>query len=646
MNNFFQKLTSLFILIVFVSTGVLVSFPLALAQELDPELRSSPVEGIDLDPKQLIATESAKCAGGAVVEAGFKLILSRIPGLPGGKVPVDDFQAQLIALKDNADDCIWRIVQQGTKIMMARFVERAVDNTMDGLIDWIINEGEPRFLNVTTIFQDAADAAAGDTLVEIGLGNFCSPIQKFRLQLQLERPVFSERISCTLSQVAGNFEDFGNSFAAGGWIGYQELLKPQNNRWGLELLAQDELARRTTEAEKRAGLRYEVAGGFEEVIQCLLWRAADENGNEAFLDDSDDEWEPIYASLKHPPIFLEKDGVRIATRWTCNITKVTSPPGAVQGGYNAAAVADFSYRTDPDFSPYLRGLGNALAIRAVREGFDLGSKVFSSSRDEAERLVRAEAADPDAVTAREIADRQRSIASGDRDDAAREVSREGGSTTGDAQEGRSLERDLIARIGAVIDPGGSLDTTLSAVDALLSPGSPPNDNLIDDPPVNAGLAYRALFYLTLRDNPANLEKNHLVGCQQEKSLQCDGTDAMVARAAGVSDDRATLVSLRPTLTALRSEVQASGSNLRGLLDALGRVNAAENTVGSLHLQYVVDQAQFEALLQADLDHLLVEEIREDVGLIIRHSGDLAYCLNGDQFAYIDRAVEVLGCTVE
>jgi len=160
------------------------------------------------------------------------------------------------------------------------FVRTTLMKTLlDQLVDQIIGyigggeDGEPKFVtDWQGLLEDAGQQVVGEFAQEIGAGFLCSP---FSLQVQLATlPVpsrFSQRATCTLDRIVGNIENFYNDFNQGGWIGYAESWKPQNNFFGAHLIASAELSSRI---EKTTGAKLNEAlsgGGFLSI--------RDDNGN-------------------------------------------------------------------------------------------------------------------------------------------------------------------------------------------------------------------------------------------------------------------------------------------------------------------------------------------------------------------------------
>ncbi|MEX0690018.1 MAG: hypothetical protein WD095_01095 [Candidatus Paceibacterota bacterium] len=231
-------------------------------------------------------------------------------------------------------------------IALTRLKKRLLDRITDDTIKWIQGEGSPRFVtDPAGLIKDAGDAAIGDTIQAIGAGDLCYPSGRSRLIMQVETPVFSERISCTLTGVLGNLNtsisDFRNDFRSGGWLAWQETMKLQNNRWGVEALTQNELQKKTN--ERTTITAQEVASGnsFLDQKRCLEWTKVQGEEQGVFLsgedyylrapgnDDQDIKEGVIYVGLTDQPVGSE---------WKCTDTE-TITPGSVIGNQLADTVS-------------------------------------------------------------------------------------------------------------------------------------------------------------------------------------------------------------------------------------------------------------------------------------------------------------------
>jgi len=151
-------------------------------------------------------------------------------------------------------------------------LEQLLAQLTNDIVNWIKNGGEPRFISegFGDYLKDAADNAAGNFIENyLGAGWLCKEFDldiKFAL---LDVRTFETEVECSLSDIIDNLDDFYNDFSKGGWKGWIELTKPQNNFYGALLLAQGEIIK--TEAEAEAEAEKESANGFLGEKECT-WR--------------------------------------------------------------------------------------------------------------------------------------------------------------------------------------------------------------------------------------------------------------------------------------------------------------------------------------------------------------------------------------
>ena len=272
---------------------------------------------------------------------------------------------------------LWEVGKTITEVVVKATLEtlkkRLLDQLTDETIKWIQGGGSPKFVtDFGGFLEDAGQAAIGDVAQEIAGGDLCTGIDPVRLRFQLETPVFSQRVSCTLDDIVGNIDRFAESFQSGGFIGYQELLKPQNNRWGLEIMASSEAARRKTEAQE--ALRQEVSSGrgFLSTKQCLEWeaRGTDNNGKPVSqIYDANNVAGLAYPdSSTPPPASIQVTGVN-NLQWVCSESRVTTPGTAIAEGLERSLYSDLDYLVNAqELSAYLGAIFDAAINRLIVEG--------------------------------------------------------------------------------------------------------------------------------------------------------------------------------------------------------------------------------------------------------------------------------------
>ncbi len=148
----------------------------------------------------------------------------------------------------------------------------------NSIVNWINSgfEGNPTFVqNPGDFLADAADQATGVFIQELGMTELCSAdwLPKLKLSLQYNVP-YTQRMQCTLTGVAENFEDnlkrFEDSFMNGGWDSWLSMTAyPQNNIWGAYFESSDELARRKAAAMTSASMEASWGQGFNPLKKCV-----------------------------------------------------------------------------------------------------------------------------------------------------------------------------------------------------------------------------------------------------------------------------------------------------------------------------------------------------------------------------------------
>ncbi len=222
---------------------------------------------------------------------------------------------------------------------------------VDQIVVWIQGGGEPKFItNWPGFFRDAVDQAGGKFLQQIGLSQLCSPFRPLLRAAFIPIPTFSDRTSCTLSQIGVNIDEFLKDFKKGNWIAWQEMvLRPQNNVYGAYVMAWDQYEIEKSAAAKVAAAEAQAGRGFLNVKRCL------ETDAEAFTN------------CVHSEVSVEECTKMTCTKWE------TVTPGAVVGDLAAKAVgSDIDYIVNAqDFKAYVAAITNAILNRMFAEGVGL-----------------------------------------------------------------------------------------------------------------------------------------------------------------------------------------------------------------------------------------------------------------------------------
>ena len=271
--------------------------------------------------------------------------------------------------------------------------QRLLDTMTNQIIEWISGGGEPRFVSdFGGTLGDAFDAAVGDTVIELGYSELCYSPMQFKLKMQLTQPVFRNQVSCTLDDVVGNIAAFKNNFTNGGWIAYQETLKPQNNPAGLELLTQQEFLRRVSDKENVARYEATIGSGFLGQKRCIKWVATiDVEGMEesglavpsaygnlgSSVSVGDDNWKPeFYTKTPLGIEYVGKTDTPGTGEWRCTNSE-TVTPGKVAADSITKLMIDSPIEkiiSADQLSQYLGAIINAGINRLFKEGGEFLSK--------------------------------------------------------------------------------------------------------------------------------------------------------------------------------------------------------------------------------------------------------------------------------
>jgi hypothetical protein len=283
--------------------------------------------------------------------------------------------------------CVSSLLETGARYAFAKFKKRLLDRLTDDTIAWINGEtdGRPKFFNqpFSQVLLDAADAAAGDALLDLGLGEVCSPFRaQINLELSARRPV-QEAVRCTISEVIDNFEAFGQDFSQGNWLAYSESLKPQNNPWGATLIAKEAMQKAYQQKAAQKEVEFLAGRGYESVKKCLAWTLYAEVGGA-------NQWKPVPAIGKdlenHPypdkiPEVLETEKTVARSNfpgktinnfvWRCDHIATTIPGDLLAQANSEAFTKDYDYvvNTD-DLTPYLNAIFDAATNRLIKRGAD------------------------------------------------------------------------------------------------------------------------------------------------------------------------------------------------------------------------------------------------------------------------------------
>ncbi|MEX1014251.1 MAG: hypothetical protein WDZ80_03775 [Candidatus Paceibacterota bacterium] len=297
----------------------------------------------------------------------------------GSSVPTEDVKAK----QEQSKTTCLTILRDS---LISNLKKRLLDTITDETIKWIQGEGSPRFVkNPLGLIKDAGNAAIGDTIQDIGAGDLCYPSARSRLIMQIETPVFSERVSCTLTGVLGNLNtsinDFRNDFRSGGWLAWQETMKLQNNRWGVEALTQNELQKKTNERTAIAEYEASVGGGFLSQKRCAEWTKVEGEEQGVFLSGVDYYFKaPGNTGMDEGVEYNGLTDQPAGSEWRCTDVETITPGSTIGRLTSDALGAEFDYIINAsDVGTFTAAIIDAAINRLARESSEGLAGMFTNN---------------------------------------------------------------------------------------------------------------------------------------------------------------------------------------------------------------------------------------------------------------------------
>lgn len=252
---------------------------------------------------------------------------------------------------------LWVKDQIAVAIVKA-LAKQIMDEIVNEIISWINGDGKPRFLSdFSSVFEDAADQAAGKVLTEITGLNLCADFA-FKVNFLLPKvKTFGEKVECTFSGATGNISDFLNSFENGGWTSYMRLSNAENNVYGLSLLVLDEQIAKALKAREEKEKDSQAGNGFLSDKKCVKLK-----------DLQTGEITDYSSDLKNAP---SADSFDAESGLECVKSQVVTP-GNLVGGLLKTGIEAQTFGTllsADDASDYIAAITDAAVNRVVKEGF-------------------------------------------------------------------------------------------------------------------------------------------------------------------------------------------------------------------------------------------------------------------------------------
>ncbi|MFA6407555.1 MAG: hypothetical protein WCV80_02515 [Candidatus Paceibacterota bacterium] len=287
-----------------------------------------------------------------------------------GEIPTFDAKTKSAIINNQCETMLLALKEVALRAARAVLKKRILDTLVDQTIEWIQNgdlSTGPKFVDDWGGFVDETlQLAAGDVAREIGLERLCSSGLGLQLQLNLQRPDFSNKFRCTFDQMVGNINSFRTDFNNGGWIGYNELLKPQNNRWGLEIMAMSELEKKQAQQKESKSFEVTTGAGFLSTKQCIEWDIYSLDGRSKLQNFSvaADAFTPEANDPNKPPPSVDPNGV-----WRCANVKISTPGRSIADTTSKALGVNFDYIINSDdLTDYAAAIIDAGINRLIKEG--------------------------------------------------------------------------------------------------------------------------------------------------------------------------------------------------------------------------------------------------------------------------------------
>ena len=132
------------------------------------------------------------------------------------------------------------------------------------ILGWIQGRDSGFVQNLQAEALRGVDAEAGNLLNKISTINLCGNIGAFlKLSIGAPNASFRQRMQCSVTGIVGNFQNFYDNFANGGWPAFFSIsLEPQNNAYGAYLLALNEQAQLQSGRQEAVHQRLSEGKGF------------------------------------------------------------------------------------------------------------------------------------------------------------------------------------------------------------------------------------------------------------------------------------------------------------------------------------------------------------------------------------------------
>ena len=204
--------------------------------------------------------------------------------------PVEEAFITKMAAEQSVQD-FWtvsweNVVKPLLETLFKTFGMLLINDLTEATVDWINNgfQGNPAFIAEPGKFlTNLADQTVGDMILNDPSLNFlCAPFQmQIKLALAVSLPTFQNRISCTLTSIANNYQNFLADARTQTWDDWLQIsTQPQNNQIGAYLIAQDELQARIGNKEIAFNQQINMGNGALNYEDCTQTRTNKKTGIE------------------------------------------------------------------------------------------------------------------------------------------------------------------------------------------------------------------------------------------------------------------------------------------------------------------------------------------------------------------------------
>ncbi len=254
--------------------------------------------------------------------------------------------------------------------LLVVFINQLLAQLTNKIVDWIHNEGEPRFMaeGASGFLGGVANQALGNFVNNyLGLGWLCEPFDlEIKIALQ-DPPDFETKTECSLEDIVDNVEEFYDDFSKGGWVGWIDLTTTGSNFWHALMLTKDKQDAQVAEAVMGASSDANLGDGFLSIKECE-WR--DAHGRHVETQE-DVRGEPPMPEACSTGAVSRPCQVRCSTLTPSSVVSETANKSITNvmdkfNSYIAGAVA----KAGP-FAVYVQAIADALIGRVLNEGIGL-----------------------------------------------------------------------------------------------------------------------------------------------------------------------------------------------------------------------------------------------------------------------------------